>query len=118
MVSSSKSPDLIDVVLAEYLGLVDNASPSDHNALPSYSIDIDFIEPELSSVHGVVVKSTNTKFDMRRNDKRFQGNIGMLIGRDLMSHWNIVWDGVASTVRIIDHRHSRSSEFQSIPDNP
>ena len=109
------STTTIDTSLAEYLGLTPGKplsyrTVSGQQTSPTYKVDVNFIEPSLSPEHDIIVNSGILDFNLERNaDKRIQGNIGMLIGRDLMSHWNIVWDGVASTVRIVDHRHSRSS---------
>jgi len=69
--------------------------------LPNYVIDLHFPGSTLSSFIGLPIGSAHLGFNLG-NTARNHPQIGLLIGRDVMSRWNIVWNGPASAVTIND----------------
>ena len=71
----------------------------------NYAVDVAFINTGLRSMLNLQVSScTLAHFNIAHaianpNDPR---NFGILIGRDIMSAWSIVWNGPTSTVLISD----------------
>jgi hypothetical protein len=71
---------------------------------PTYAADITFVGTDLKARSDLNIGSCKLPFDLQRhaaqpNDPR---NFGILIGRDIMSAWHIVWDGPSSTIMIYD----------------
>lgn len=102
----------IDTKLAEALALTSigkngiRTASSGKCKLPSlwFAVDLDFTGSTLQSVKDLHVSSCTIGFDLTKHRKnpRDQENIGILIGRDVMSRWHITWDGPRSTVFIYD----------------
>ena len=71
---------------------------------PDFAVDLSFTGTTLRSVKNLNVRSCNLMFDLaeRQRNPDSQKNIGILIGRDVMSQWHITWDGRSSTVVISD----------------
>jgi len=71
---------------------------------PNYSVDILFPNAGLKNFENLKVDSCNVPFDINLPSEEFMSNknFGVLIGRDMMSRWNIVWNGPTSTVFISD----------------
>jgi hypothetical protein len=96
----------IDIGLAEYLNLVQIGSsrvmtaggPIDSSA---FMIDLQFPGSTLAPLVNLPINSCRLNFDITNNLYSSQ-NFGILLGRDVMSHWNIVWNGPTSTVIIND----------------
>ena len=100
----------IDEQLAAHLGLVSIGTTKISTAngiahTPNYAVDVSFINTHLKSVINLQVNSCKlAEFDLAAamatpdNPKNF----GVLIGRDIMSLWNVVWHGPSSTVLISD----------------
>lgn len=100
----------IDSRLATHLGLTaTGVSPiSTANGVTNtsnYALDVAFVNTSLRRIVNLQVSScTLAHFNLQTaltnpNDQR---NFGVLIGRDIMSLWNIVWNGPTSTVLISD----------------
>jgi len=100
----------IDAQLATHLGIISTGSSpiSTANGIantPNYAVDVSFINTPLKSIVNLQVSSCNlAHFNLSQalsnpSDPR---NFGVLIGRDIMSLWNIVWNGPTSTVLISD----------------
>ncbi|MCM0607267.1 MAG: aspartyl protease family protein [Xanthomonadaceae bacterium] len=100
----------IDVRVAQHLGLISTGmSPiSTANGVtntPNFAVDVGFLNTGLRRIVNLQVSSCNlSHFNLQNaltntNDPR---NFGVLIGRDIMSLWNIVWNGPTSTVLISD----------------
>jgi hypothetical protein len=71
--------------------------------MPIYTIDIGFPTTKLSSFNNLRIGSCRLGFDITNNmNPAKPQNMGILIGRDIMSRWNIVWNGPTSTVIISD----------------
>jgi hypothetical protein len=98
----------IDIALAKYLNLVPMGQSISRTAagpqsMPTFVIDLTF-QGELSPFFNLQIGSCDLGFDLspqslsNPNDRNF----GILIGRDIMSRWNIVWNGPTSTVFISD----------------
>jgi hypothetical protein len=98
----------IDIGLAEYLTLTPTGSSESKTAsgvqtMPDFVIDLSLRTP-LSPFLNLRIGSCKLGFNLQQclanpNDPR---NISILIGRDVMSKWNIVWNGPTSTVFISD----------------
>ncbi len=99
----------IDISLAEYLklipsGLITNNTAGGIQEMPTYAIDINFPNTNLNPFINLRVGSCKLQFDLNNNIKNSNNpkNFGLLLGRDIMSKWNIVWNGPTSTVFISD----------------
>jgi hypothetical protein len=98
----------IDINLAKYLNLVSTGQSKSKTAggpqvTPDFVIDLGFRTP-LSPFSNLQIGSCDLGFNLQQclanpNDP---ANFGILIGRDVMSRWNIVWNGPTSTVFISD----------------
>ena len=99
----------LDAGLALYLGLVSIGNSKSHTAAgpqitSDYAIDVGFIGTNLKPILNLRVGSCNLGFNLTKaqqnpNDPR---NMGLLIGRDIMSLWSITWHGPTSTVLVSD----------------
>jgi hypothetical protein len=94
--------------LAKHLGLVSTGQSTSGTAagpqsMPTFVIDLSF-RGVLSPFQNLQIGSCKLGFDLQYclsnpNDPR---NFGVLLGRDVMARWNIVWNGLTSTVFISD----------------
>jgi|SRR5271157_3243839 len=99
----------IDISLAQHLqliamGLQTNFTADGQCEMPTYSIDLRFPNTGLSSHANLRIGSCRLNFNLQQcmaNPNNPQ-NFGVLIGRDIMSRWNIVWNGPTSTVFVSD----------------
>ena len=96
----------IDIKLARQIGLLPVGMSRMRTAAGSirvstFTIDLQFPSSTLSACADLPVSSCDLGFDLSKpwTDAR---NFGILIGRDAMAHWNIVWNGPTSTVIIND----------------
>lgn len=99
----------IDIDLARHLNLVSfGESPCNTAAgaqmMPNFAVDLSFPNTNLSPIANLQISSCKLAFNIANcqtnpNDQR---NLGLLIGRDIMAKWNIVWNGPSSTVLISD----------------
>ena len=103
------SKTAIDLSLAEALRLDSIGMGSSNSAAgkftsPDFAVDLSFTGTMLQSVQNLNVSSCNLMFSLAECQKNpdNQKNIGILIGRDVMSRWHITWDGRSSTVVISD----------------
>lgn len=99
----------IDVGLANYIGLTPVGITPIHTAsgsvkMPSYAVDISFPNTSLSPFINLPISSCNLRFSIPSTGPipLTKGNFGILIGRDIMARWNIVWNGPTSTVFVSD----------------
>lgn len=99
----------IDIRLAEHLGLTPVGMSTSHTAAgptmsPNYAVDISFPGSRLSPFINLPIGSCKLPLKIGENGEieLTQRNFGMLIGRDIMTRWNIVWDGPTSMVFISD----------------
>ncbi len=100
----------IDQNLAAHLNLVSTGSSQISTAngvtnTPNYAIDIAFLNTRLRTIQNLQVSScTLSGFNLQNalQNPNNPTNFGLLIGRDIMSLWNIVWNGPTSTVFISD----------------
>jgi hypothetical protein len=98
----------IDIELAKYMNLIaigqsENQTASGTQIMPNFAIDINFPATKLSPFYNLRVSSCKLGFDLAKNLKSSEaGNMGILIGRDIMSRWNIIWNGPISSVIISD----------------
>jgi hypothetical protein len=95
----------IDFKISEKLGLVPIGSSLISTAngtaeTPNYILNLFFPDTQLKSFAKIQVGSCDLGFNPERelNPK----NMGLLIGRDIMSQWNIVWNGPTSSVFVSD----------------
>ena len=67
-----------------------------------YAVDIIFPDAGLRGFEDMNVGSCNLPYNHYPHDdqRMANNNIGALIGRDMMSRWNIVWNGPSSSVFI------------------
>jgi len=98
----------IDIELAKHLNLSTTGQSEVRTAagrqiMPNFAVDISFSNTKLSPFHNLRISSCRLGFDLANNMNTSKPqNIGILIGRDIMSCWNIVWNGPTSTVIISD----------------
>lgn len=99
----------IDVKLAEYMGLVPTGMGTSNTAngssiTPNYAVDISFPANELKPFINLPIGSCQLPFNIGPSGEiaPTPGNFGILIGRDIMSRWSIVWHGPTSSVFISD----------------
>ena len=71
---------------------------------PDFMVDISFPDNVLSSFVGLRVGSCILPYNPALPGEQIlsPSNFGVLIGRDMMSRWNIVWNGPTSSVFISD----------------
>ena len=71
---------------------------------PNYAVDISFPGTRLAPFINLPINSCNLslKIGDDGNIPLSPKNFGLLIGRDIMARWNIVWNGPTSTVFISD----------------
>lgn len=99
----------IDINLASHLFLNATGQSISHTAsgahqMPTFAIDLSFPNTNLLPFSNLQIGSCHLNFNIKNceqnpNDPK---NFGLLIGRDIMSKWNIVWNGPTSTVFIND----------------
>ena len=95
----------IDINLAKHLNLIPIGQSVNYTAggpqkMPNFYIDLSFPGTTLKPFHNLRIGSCNLPFDVKNGIH--SRNFGILIGRDIMSKWNIVWNGPTSTVFISD----------------
>jgi len=88
----------IDNDLAKELKLVSTGNSNGFTAggpvrMPNFAIDLQFPNTNLKPFINLPISSCNLSG---------QSNFSMLLGRDVLSRWNIVWNGPTSTVIIND----------------
>jgi hypothetical protein len=98
----------IDITLAKSLKLIPTGQSISKTAagpslMPNFVIDLSFRVP-LSPFFNLQIGSCDLGFDLQQclSNPNNLGNFGILIGRDIMARWNIVWNGPTSTVFISD----------------
>jgi hypothetical protein len=98
----------IDINLAKHLNLISTGQSISGTAVgplsvPNFVIDLSFRAP-LSPFLNLQIGSCALGFNLQQclADPNNPKNFGILIGRDIMSQWNIVWNGPTSTVFISD----------------
>jgi hypothetical protein len=98
----------IDIRLAKHLNLVSTGQSTSKTAggprrMPEFVIDLSFRVP-LSPFLNLQIGSCDLGFNLEHGlvDPNDPANFGILLGRDVMSKWNIVWNGPTSTVFISD----------------
>ncbi len=109
LVDTGATRTSIDKTLAQQLNLIPigmstaitAAGPQKTN---DYAVDLTFIGSQLRPVLNLRVGSCTLNFDFKKakENARNPKNIGLLIGRDVMSRWNLTWHGPTSTVFISD----------------
>jgi len=100
----------IDVRLAEHLSLtpIDNIIQGTANGekeLTKYAIDLSFPNTHLKSFLNLEIGSCQlAHFNLQKalDNPMDMKNFGVLIGRDIMSNWLIVWNGTQSIININD----------------
>jgi hypothetical protein len=97
----------IDINLANHLRLNPTGDSTIVTAsgpirMPDFSIDLSFANTSLSPFVNLKISSCKLGFDLSNTSPNDQKNFGILLGRDIMSLWNIVWNGPTSTVFIYD----------------
>lgn len=93
--------------LAEYLeltpiGYSNTRTASGLQETPDYTVNLSFIGTNMRKISNLQVNSCKLSFDLAEAQKNPHNprNLGLLIGRDIMSLWNITWHGPTSTVFI------------------
>lgn len=91
----------IDIELAKELNLIPIGESPSHTAAglrqaTDFVIDLGFPSTNLRSFVNLQISSCNL------SNPSMPLKFKMLLGRDVMSHWSIVWDGPSSTVIISD----------------
>lgn len=99
----------IDTSLAQHIGLVPVGMSTFNTAagpsrMPNYAVDISFPTSQLKPFINLPIGSCKLPFqiDTSGSIALTPQNFGLLIGRDIMSRWNIVWNGPTSTVFVSD----------------
>jgi hypothetical protein len=98
----------IDISLAKHLNLIPTGQSTNRTAggprlMPNFVIDLGFRIP-LSPFPNLQIGSCDLGFNVQQclSNPNDSANFGILLGRDVMSRWNIVWNGPTSTVFISD----------------
>jgi hypothetical protein len=99
----------IDIALAKHLNLIPTGQSTKRTAagisqpMPDFVIDLNFRVP-LSPLFNLRIGSCDLGFNLQQclSNPNDPVNFGILIGRDIMSRWNIVWNRPTSTVFISD----------------
>ncbi len=99
----------IDLRLAQHLKLIPTGQSVQHTANgsvknPTFAIDLAFPNTGLRPFANLQIGSCQLPFDLSKpsvSPSNFT-NFGLLLGRDIMSGWNIVWNGPTSTVLVSD----------------
>jgi hypothetical protein len=99
----------IDMTLAKHLNLIPTGQSTKRTAAgisqptPNFVIDLNF-RVSLSPFFNLRIGSCDLGFNLPQclSNPNVPVNFGILIGRDIMSRWNIVWNGPTSTVFISD----------------
>jgi len=110
LLDTGANPTSIDISIADYLGLpIVNSAPVQTAAgtieSKHFTISLSFVGCGLRQFSNLKVSSCKLKFfDLEKTlaAEINKKNIGVLIGRDIMAHWNIVWHGPTSSVFISD----------------
>jgi hypothetical protein len=86
------------------IGISDHFTAAGPVSNPVYFADMFFPGAELEPFQNLKIGSCMLPFDLNPPNGNLLSirNIGILIGRDIMSKWNIVWNGPTSTVFISD----------------
>ncbi|GAB6392959.1 MAG: cellular and retroviral pepsin-like aspartate proteases [Treponematales bacterium] len=99
----------IDITLAQHLslkplGISTIYTAAGAQAMPDFAIDLSFPNTKLSSAVNLKIGSCKLNWMMPDNPQSLNNpkNFGILLGRDIMARWNIVWNGPTSTVFISD----------------
>jgi len=98
----------IDIGLAQYLSLIATGQSTSNTAsgpqeMPNFAIDIGFPNTMLAPFQNLSIGSCRLGFDLANNlNPEKPQNMGILIGRDIMSRWNVIWNGPTSTVIVSD----------------
>ena len=97
----------IDINVAQYLNLQvtgwsRSLTASGSHEMPSFAVDVSFPGTKLRPFYNLQIGSCNLDFKLNTNDPQKSEGLGLLIGRDMMTRWNIVWNGPSSTVIICD----------------
>jgi len=95
----------IDLSLAEELGLEATGTCKIATAagivpVPTFTVNISFPNTDLSPFIDLAINSSRLGY--KSSEPSSSRNFGILLGRDVMSRWNIVWNGPSSTVFIND----------------
>jgi hypothetical protein len=95
----------LSLALAQKLGFVSVGDSPSYTAaglqvMPNFVADISFPNTTLSPFQNLKVGSCHLQFDPEKPPS--PANFGLLLGRDVMSRWNIVWNGPTSTVLVND----------------
>jgi hypothetical protein len=99
----------IDINLAKHLGLIATGMSPQRTAggvriYPTYAIDLAFLNTNLSPYPNLQIGSCDLGIDLATYEQNPLSlkNMGLLIGRDVMSRWNVFWNGPTSCVYISD----------------
>ena len=100
----------IDINLAKHLNLQAIGQSVSYTAagpqlMPDFAVDIGFPNTTLSPFPNLNIGSCQlVTFNLQKcvSNPNEPKNFGILLGRDIMSRWNIVWNGPTSTIFISD----------------
>ena len=109
-VDTGASITSIDISLAEHLNLeatgeLTNITAGGAKDMPRFAIDLCFPNTKLSPFINLGIGSCNlVTFNIQQCllSPHNPQNFGILIGRDVLSRWNLVWNGPSSTIIISD----------------
>ncbi len=95
----------IDINLAkemnlDTMGVCNIMTAAGEIPMPVFTVNIGFPGTNLSPF--IDLKINSCKLGYNSAQKPSPKNFGILLGRDIMSRWNIVWNGPSSTVFIND----------------
>jgi len=88
----------------EPVGFSSIATAAGPKVFPDYAVDILFPNSSMENFIDIMVCSCHLPYKSNPSggDVMAASNIGVLIGRDIMARWNIVWHGPSSSVFISD----------------
>jgi len=99
------SQQIADYLKLDLIGATQVPTAGGPTKSNTYAIDLNFLELKFNPFLNIEIGSVeDSRFDLQNSfdhpDNR--KNYGVWIGRDIMSHWHITWDGPSSTVTISD----------------
>lgn len=86
----------------ELIGYSPSITAAGKAVFSDYTVDILFPNAKLKSFENLKVSVCDLPYDNSLSDIMLRSNFGVLIGRDMMARWNIVWNGPTSSVFISD----------------
>ncbi|MDR1558714.1 MAG: retroviral-like aspartic protease family protein [Clostridiales bacterium] len=107
LLDTGASSTCISEIIADELelkptGYFETNTAAGRAVFPNYTVDILIPNAGLHNYENINVGSCKLPYtqNLLENDRMASTNFGVLIGRDMMTRWNVVWNGPSSSVFI------------------